>query len=83
MKRLLIALTAVAAVALSGCAGPLKTATKEYKPYGVANVEAVKDPAVKYQLSAGSIIVAIIFSETLVVPVYIVGWDLYEPISAQ
>jgi hypothetical protein len=81
MKRLLIALTAVAAVALSGCAGPITSGGKEYKPYGLANADAVKDPAVKYQLSFGSIVVAILFSETFFVPVYVVGWDLYQPVA--
>lgn len=82
MKRALLALALVASVALSACAGPLHTPAATYKPYGIANADVVKQPNVKYELSAGSVIVAIIFSETIIVPVYVVGWDLYAPVAA-
>jgi hypothetical protein len=82
MKRALIALTLAAAVALSGCAGSLRTTAATYKPYGFFNENEVRQPNVKYQLSAGSVIVALLFSETFFVPLYIIGWDLFEPVSA-
>lgn len=31
----------------------------------------------------GSVFVAIVFSETIFAPVYIVGWDLYQPVPAK
>ena len=50
------------------------------QPYGWANSEN-KKPNVEYQLDAAGIALAIVFSETIVVPVIITGWYLYEPIN--
>lgn len=77
------AIVAATALALSGCAGPLHAGQKTYQPYGLFNEDTRKVPGVKYELSAGSVIVAIILAETIVVPVYVVGWDLYEPVAEQ
>lgn len=65
-------------VLLSSCAEEKKINNVVYKPYGLLNPE-VKSDSVEYSISAGSVICAIVFSETLIAPVYIVGWDLYEP----
>ena len=74
-------LSVLSAVALATMTADEKTiAGVTYQPYGLFNDDAVKDPKVQYEVSLGSVIVACIFSETLVVPVYIVGWDLYEPV---
>ena len=66
---------------LSGCAASHTINGKTYKPYGIVNEQVVKSPDVTYQASPGSIIVGIICIETVVVPVYVVGWDLYEPVG--
>lgn len=50
------------------------------QPYGWANTTDKKDN-VEYQLSKGGIALSIIFSETIVVPVVITGWYLFEPIN--
>lgn len=50
------------------------------EPYGVFNKED-KDPRVEYKVCKGNVILSIIFSETLLVPVWLVGWELYEPKS--
>ena len=43
----------------------------------------MKDPGVVYEVSPGSVICAIIFFETLIVPVVVIGWDLYQPVRAR
>lgn len=48
--------------------------------YGLFNEEAKKRDDVVYQISPGSVVVSIITFETVVIPVYILGWDLYEPV---
>jgi len=48
------------------------------KPYGIMSTEDKKDGII-YEVSPPNILVAIIFAPTVVVPLYIVGWDLYEP----
>lgn len=44
------------------------------------NEDLVRDPNILYELSPGSVIVAIVFSEMITVPIYIIGWDLYQPV---
>jgi hypothetical protein len=81
MKKLILAVAlAATAFGLSGCGGDRVNGTY-YDSYGIFNEAEVKDPNVAYEISLASVIVAIIFSETLVIPVYIVGWDLYKPVA--
>jgi len=44
-------------------------------------MKVYRDPNINYQISAVSVIVAIVFSETVIIPVYVLGWDLWEPVS--
>lgn len=48
--------------------------------YGLVNEEAKKRDDVVYQMSPAAVVVSIITVETIVIPVYILGWDLYEPV---
>jgi hypothetical protein len=79
MKRSIIALC-LTALFLTGCAHPVKQGTMKYVPYGIANEQTKRDPNIKYEISAGSVVFAIVFFETIIAPVYIVGWDLYQPV---
>jgi len=47
--------------------------------YGIANEDSKKLPNVVYSISPLNVILAILFCETIVVPIYVVGWELYEP----
>jgi hypothetical protein len=79
MKKLLIAAVAVC-VLLSGCAGNARIDGHVIPAVGIANPEA-RVSGVQYEISMGSVIVATIFSETIIIPVLIVGWDLYQPVA--
>ena len=82
MKKFLLVGVMLASVALSGCAGPItRSDNTVVKPYGIFNEDSRKVPGVKYEVSLGSVVVAIIFSETIIIPVYVVGWDLFQPIK--
>lgn len=63
-----------------GCSHSLKIDNIEYEPYGLINPDD-KDESVKYQMSAGNLIWGIILIETIVAPVYLWGWYLYEPVE--
>lgn len=82
MKKIqfIIGALVAASVALSGCADSKVIGGHEVQPYGVFNQQTAKTPGVDYEVSPGSVILAIVFVETVVVPVYIVGWDLYQPV---
>ena len=80
MKKLLIALAIASTALLSGCGNDKTIDGKRYETFGLANMESQRDPNIIYEMSAGSVIVGIIFIETVVVPVYVIGWDLYQPV---
>lgn len=66
---------------LVSCASPQVINGKRYEPYepyGLFNEDDVKKDNIKYEVSMGSVIVGVIFSETLIVPLYVFGWDLFE-----
>lgn len=51
------------------------------KPYGWANKKAVKDDRVVYQVNPGNTIISVLGIQTLVLPVWLTGWQLYEPVK--
>lgn len=50
------------------------------EPYGWANENAVKNDSIVYQVSAGNVIWSILAVETIIVPIYLTGYSLYEPV---
>jgi hypothetical protein len=81
MKRLLLSIALVSTMLLSGCGNDKTIDGKHYDTYGLFNQESTRDPKIMYEVSAGSVIWAIILSETIIVPVYIIGWDLWQPVK--
>lgn len=80
-KSLIITIIIVVIGILTSCAEKKIIDGTTYEPYGFANESTHKNDSIQYEISAGSVIFAVIFSETIIAPVYIVGWDLYEPIK--
>lgn len=64
----------------SFCAQPKTIDRQVVQPYGLFNPED-KNENIEYKVSMGSVIVGALSFETIVVPVYIFGWNLYEPIA--
>ena len=52
-----------------------------YRPYGPLNEGLYKDPKVKYQIRMGPLVSGIVFIECIIQPVYIFGYNLYEPVG--
>lgn len=83
MKKILFVLFAL--VALSSCADS-KTFKKAdgttftAEPYGWANYQSKKVDGVIYECCLGNVIWGIIGVETIIVPVWISGWELFEPV---
>ena len=50
------------------------------QPYGWAN-EQLKNDSVVYQINIGNVIWDCITIESVVVPVVLTGWQLYEPVE--
>ena len=66
---------------LTSCADEKTINNITYKPYGYFNEEIEKNDSIAYQVSPEAVISSILFCETIVVPVYIIGWELYEPVK--
>ena len=82
MKRYIaIYLLAVTVILSTACQTSGVVNGKEYQAYGLLNQDVQKSPDVVYEGSARNIIIGIIFIETVFVPVYVVGWDLYVPVK--
>lgn len=81
MKRTIIAALVAASVALAGCADSKVIGDKTYEPYGFANENARKDPNVNYEPDFWSVVWGFVFVETIIVPVYVFGWNFMEPVS--
>lgn len=82
MNRSLLAFALASCLALAACGADEKTIDGvTYGTYGVVNKDEMRNPNIQYELSGWSIFWAIIFSETVVAPVYFIGWDLYEPVG--
>lgn len=77
--RALVAATV--ALALSGCADNRKMCGREYETYGLLNKDDVRDPSVKYSLSVGNVIWSVVLVETVIAPIYFIGFSLYEPVD--
>ena len=78
MKRFVILITVIVACVLAGCARSKVIDGVEYQPCGVMNQD-VKQDGIVYRVSPGNMVWAILGCETIVVPVVIVGWYLWEP----
>ena len=85
MKKLFVFIGLVSIFLLSSCADSKKFVIDgkevEAQPYGWANSDARKIDGVEYEINAGNVILSIIFSESIVVPVYLTGWQIMEPVQ--
>ena len=88
MFKKTIAAGLIGIMVLSGCADnknlPItknEVVKTEVATYGLFDKASVENPCIKYDLAWGNIVWSILLIETIVVPIYMVGFSLYEPIS--
>lgn len=77
MKKTIAAI--LMATMLAACGTPMDYNGKTYPTYGLINENTSKSEQMCYEASIGNIIWSIILIETVVFPVYFVGWSLWEP----
>ena len=51
----------------------------EYDTYGLLNKGDKKSPDIEYRVIVGNVVWSIILCETIVAPIYFIGFSLYEP----
>lgn len=54
--------------------------THRYEQIGLAEMNEM-DPNVEYEVVWGNVVWSIVCSETVIIPIVLVGWYLYEPIG--
>ncbi len=83
MKKLIA--TALILSMLAGCGDPLtvteKGVEKTYPTYGLFNTDTAKSDKMCYEVSVGNVVWSIILIETVVFPVYFIGWSLFNPVK--
>jgi hypothetical protein len=74
-------LCAVLMLTLSMGCGDGQVINGEYHDtYGLFNAPSNKDPDVCYRAIVGNIVWSVIGIETVILPVYFIGFSMYEPI---
>ena len=53
------------------------------KPYGWANKNSRYNDKVVYEPVVGNVVWSILGIETIIVPVWLTGWQLFEPVSVK
>jgi len=80
MKKILV-IVSVVLLLFCSCASNLKSDGVVYESYGLLNKEENRNSGIQYRLCTGNLILAIIFCETIVMPIYFFGFSLYEPVG--
>lgn len=71
----------VLAAMLAGCGSPKVINLKCYETYGLLNSDKYKDPNIIYEPSWGNIFWSVMLIETIVAPIYFLGYSMFNPIS--
>jgi hypothetical protein len=79
MKRIIAIILAVSM--LTACGTPMDHGGKHYPTYGFFNEDNSKSQNMCYEVSIGNVIWSILLAETIVFPVYFIGWSLWEPVG--
>lgn len=81
MKSRLIALLLVLALFATACSDSKVLDGREYDTYGLFNEDEVKAPHVRYRIVVGNVVWSVLLVETIVAPLYFIGFDLFEPVE--
>jgi hypothetical protein len=88
MKRLIVSL--LTAAALAGCGDNLTVKQTLQTPQGQVEQRVTyetvgifndKNPEIEYEVIVGNVVWAIILFETIIAPIYFIGWSLQEPVG--
>lgn len=81
MKKILFLIAAVSVLLFSSCADEKTIDGVTYRPYGFMNESTCKNDSVQYEVSGEAVVAGIIFSECIVPPIYVFGYNLWEPVG--
>lgn len=80
MKKSIAAVAALSLM-LAGCGRPIQHEGKEYPTYGFLNEDSSRSKNMCYEVSIGNVFWSVILVETIVAPVYFIGFSLFNPVG--
>ena len=82
MERIITIILIVSFMALNiGCGDTKRIDGYEYDTYGLLNESEKKNPNIEYRVIVGNIIWSAILVETVIAPIYFLGFSIYEPVD--
>lgn len=81
MKTKILALVLLIGFLLASCAEEKTIDGVTYRPYGLLNEDTQKNPNIEYEVSGWAVFSGVVFFETIIVPIYTFGYNLYEPVG--
>lgn len=68
-------------ILFASCADPKTIDGKRYRPYGLMNEDLYKNPSIQYEVSGWALFSGILWSETIIVPIYVFGYNFWQPVG--
>jgi len=81
MKKLIAIVVILSFIFISGCGDTKHIDGYTYDTYGLINKGEKYNPDIEYAIIVGNVIWSILLCESIITPVYFVGFSLYEPIG--
>jgi len=80
MKRFLSVILIISFLTVFCSCGSTKViGGTEYDTYGFFNQLEKRNPDIKYKVIVGNIVWSVILCETIIAPIYFLGFSMYEP----
>lgn len=74
-------ITLACCLSLAACGRPLDYNGKTYPTYGFLNAGTSKSNDMCYETSIGNVVWTVILSESIIFPIYFVGFSIFNPIG--
>lgn len=78
MKKII---TLAACLSLVACGRPMDYQGKHYPTYGLFNENTKKSDQMCYELSVGNIVWSVLLIETVLMPIYFIGFSIFNPVG--
>jgi len=82
MKKVtVILLLVVMCFFVSGCGNSKVIEGKKYHTYGFINKTEMRHSNIEYDLIVGNVVWSVLLCNTIVAPIYFLGFSMYEPVA--
>ena len=82
-KALNIGMVVLIVLCLTGCGDTKVIKGVRYDTYGLFNKDDKQNENIEYQVIVGNVVWSCILVETVIAPIYFLGFSLYEPVGVK